>query len=138
MPGSSLPPTDSPGAGVRYIHATLREEIASLSARRPAQRISLTPESLTHDQKQTFRLTIGERWLQMELEWFERAKFDPAMGGPPYRGIGTISASWGQTWKVILWDSLKKVSQWGYFEGAEVRPITGDFLASLVATLAGA
>ena len=138
MPGSSLTPTDSPVAGMRYIHATLREEIAQLNVRRPGQRISMTPESLTDDKKQTFRLTVAERWLQIELEWFERAKFDPAMGGPPYRGIGTISASWGQTWKIILWDSLKKVFQWGYFEGTEVRPITGDFLASLVATLAGA
>ena len=138
MPGSSLPPTDSPGAGVRYIHATLRDEIAALNARHPAKRISMTPEDLTDDKPQTFRLTVAERWLQIELEWFDRAKFDPAMGGPPYRGIGTISASWGQTWKVILWDSLKKVFQWGYFEGTEVRPITGDFLASLVAILAGA
>lgn len=138
MPGSNLPPTDSPGAGVRYIHGTLQGEITALNARRPAQRISMTPEILTDDKKHTFRLTVGERWLQVELEWFERAKFDPAMGGPPYRGIGTISASWGQTWKVILWDSLKKVFQWGYFEGPEVRPITADFIASLVATLAGA
>jgi len=137
MPASSLPPTDSPGAGVRYIHATLREEIAKLTARHPAQRISMTPESLSEDKKQTIRLTVGERWLQIELEWFDRGKFDPAMGGPPYRGIGTIATSGGQTWKVILWDSLKKVFQWGYYERTEVRPITADFLRALVAALAG-
>ena len=137
MPGSNLPPTDSPGAGVRYIHATLREEIAKSSAGRPGQRISMTPESLTDDKQQTFRLAIGERWLQIELEWFDRGKFDPAMGGPPYRGIGSITTSWGHRWKVILWDSLKKKFQWEYFEGSNVWPITSDFLKSLVAALAG-
>lgn len=138
MPGLTLPPRDSPVAGVRYIHATLREEIAKLRALHPPHAISMTPESLSDDRKQTFRLTAGERWLQIELEWFEKAKFDPAMGGPPYRGIGSIGTSWGREWKVILWDSLKKEYQWGYSEGREVRPITDDFLKSLVAALSGA
>ncbi len=138
MPGLTLPPRDSPVAGVRYIHATLREEAAKLRALHPSRAISMTPESLSDDRKQTFRLTAGERWLQIELEWFEKAKFDPAMGGPPYRGIGSIGTSWGREWKVILWDSLKKEYQWGYSEGREVRPITDDFLKSLVAALSGA
>ena len=137
MPGSTLPPKDSPVAGVRYIHATLLEEIAKGSALHPQRPISMTPENLSDDTKQTFRVTAGDRWLQIELEWFERAKFDPAMGGPPYRGIGSIGTSWGQRWKVILWDSLKKEYQWGTYEGSEVRPITYDFLTSLVAALSG-
>lgn len=135
MPGSTLPPKDSPVAGVRYIHATLREESARVSALHPQHPISMTPGSLSEDRQQTFRLTAGDRWLQIELEWFEKAKYDPAMGGPPYRGIGSIGASWGQRWKVILWDSLKKEFQWGYSEGGEVKPITGEFLRSLVAAL---
>ena len=137
MPGSTLPPKDSPVAGVRYIHAALREEIAKRRALHPQHPISMTPEILSDDTKQTFRLTLRERWLQIELEWFERAKFDPAMGGPPYRGIGSIGTSWGQGWRVILWDSLKKEFQWGTSEGSEVRAITSDFLRSLVASLVG-
>ncbi len=138
MRGLTLPPRDSPVAGVRYIHATLREEAAKLRALHPPRAISMTPESLSDDRKQTFRLTAGERWLQIELEWFEKARFDPAMGGPPYRGIGSIGTSWGREWNLILWDSLKREYQWGYSEGREVRPITDDFLKSLVATLSGA
>ena len=137
MPGTTLSPKDSPGAGVRHIHATLREEIAKRRALHPQHPISMTPEILSNDTKQTVRLTLRDRWLQIELEWFEKAKFDPAMGGPPYRGIGSIGTSWGQGWKVILWDSLKKEYQWGYYEGSEVRAITSDFLTSLVAALPG-
>lgn len=95
----------------------------------------MTPESLSEDKQQTFRVAAGDRWFQIELEWFEKAKFDPAMGGPPYRGVGSIGTSWGQGWKVILWDSLKKEYQWGYHEGGEVKPITGEFLRSLVSTV---
>ncbi|MGH7408362.1 MAG: hypothetical protein ACREKF_10210 [Candidatus Methylomirabilales bacterium] len=137
MPESTLPPKDSPVAGVRHIHATLREEIAKRRALHPQHPISMTPESLSEDMQQTFRVAAGDRWFQIELEWFEKARFDPAMGGPPYRGVGSIGTSWGEGWKVILWDSLKKEYQWGYYEGSEVRAITSDFLKSLVAALPG-
>jgi len=137
MPEPSLPPKGSPMAGVRTIHATLREEVEKLRAAHPQRAVSLTPEAPSEDRAQTFRLALGDRWLQIELEWFERAKYDPAMGGPPYRGIGAVGTSWGQRWKVILWDSLKKEFQWGYYEGSEVKPITADFLRSLVAALPG-
>lgn len=137
MPEQSLPPKDSPVAGVRTIHAALREEMEKLRVAHPQRAVSLTPEAPSEGRAQTFRLALGDRWIQVELEWFERAKYDPAMGGPPYRGIGAVGTSWGQRWKVILWDSLKKEFQWGYYEGTTVKPITPDFLRSLVAALPG-